>query len=281
MIFSLAVRAQVAPKMPDDPYDLTAVLVDYGIVFENAPLIPSNVTAKQMNSTIEALNKPIQEFCKSVQNTTTNATQYQDTLLGMLDLLEGNGTFEAGTINAQNYTEGKISESVIKLTTMEKALKGRNTLYDSMEQQEKAINQYQANLKAYQKLVKAASESDMKSLITTEEIDWDLWTSRYIKLLQLLRKDTTKSKDVRQYLAKWLRDGNQDDATYNQLIKKTTTSTTGGNVTITSTTTKSTSTTTKSTSTSGRLRIPTGDATTNIPSMAILAITCILAFMLC
>lgn len=281
-IFSLAVSGQVAPAMPNEPYDLTAVLVDYGIIFENAPLIPSNVTSKQMNSTIEALNKPIQEFCKAVQNSaTTNATGYQDSLLGMLDLLKGNGTFKVNTISTKNYTAAKISESVIKLTTLEKALKGRNTIYDSMEQPDEAIAQYQTNLKAYQKLVKAASETEIKSLITTEEIDWETWTKRYIKLLQLLRKDKAKIKEVRQYLSKWLHDGDQDDSTYDQLIEKTTTSTTGGNATITSTITKSASTTKASTSTSQSLRIPIGDATANVPSMTILAMTCILAFMLC
>lgn len=211
------------PKVPVKPYDLPYMWADYGLVFENYPVLSSsNITDTAMRDAVTSFIAPIKEYCDSIKNKNVSDAKRKSSVVGMLDQLASSESFKQDEFGEDDWKTNQMWSTVMKQETISKVQKTRNDLYKNIKdkKKKKAIQQYQRNLKSYRDVMMGAEEKEYKTMITDKTIDWDIYTKRYLELLKVVKKDPAAYSDkVRGYFAVWLRDGDSNDQVFENLRK--------------------------------------------------------------
>lgn len=284
ILASVGGQEVINPRIPNSPYDGSTFWVDYGLVLENYPEIArTNLSEASIRTTINILNKPIQEYYDSIGDEGVTASRLKSSIIGLLDIFSATKSFEVDEVGEGDYKSNQIWPIVFKRETLSKVLKARNSLYNAISEKTRrdaAISQYQRNLKTYRETMMRIPKTNYNDLVTSKSINWVLYQRRYNELIKdLVSKDSNRFAHlVRGYFAVWLRDGEPNDDVFNELKRNATT--------ITSTTTSSfiaatTTNTSSSTSTDNRtLKIFADSATDITPGMMGLVLTGLLTIFL-
>ncbi len=219
MIFISAFCAAIAlalgtedMELPDAPYDLSAVWVDYGLVLENYPiLMTANVTDSEMRSTVKALARPLRDYQDAV-GAGTSAKKLKASVVGMLTYFGTNDSFSNTSISDETWQDSNIDGSVLSRDSVEEALLMRNAVFESIldgKNKTIAIKQCRSGVKAYSKMISSASDDAIEKMVASEGIDWGEYFDEQIDLMQgVLSTDPVNLVGpVRDYLARWLYTG--------------------------------------------------------------------------
>lgn len=229
-LFAALALAQdaVDPVLPNAPYDLTALWVDYGLVMENYPIFAaSNVSDSVLLDSIRSFTDVIQQYQQAQKDDQISDTKRRNSIVGMLDILATSKSFKKQEFSDDDWQSSQLDDSVVNRDMLGAVVNARNDIFNLIKDDDNhtlAVSQYQHSVKFYRDLVMSAPSEDLKTLIADTEFDWNLYATRYYDLLQnvVAKKPERYTSLVRGYLAAWLHDGDKSDATFNQLKRNVT-----------------------------------------------------------
>lgn len=212
----------VPVKLPPAPYDQSSFFVDYALILETYPAIANtSLKADSLKSFIHKITVPISDYTASTTHDGVSDDMRKESILGLIDFLVKNDTFQMDDVSNDVWKESKIHGSVIKRDSLTDVVKSRNSIFlgiTNPQARKQAIYRYQQGMQEYKNVLENLSGDDFALLIGNHAIEWDLYESRYLELLQLVKRDPAKFAPlVRKYFATWLRDGDQNDEMYREL----------------------------------------------------------------
>lgn len=212
----------VPVKLPPAPYDQSSFFVDYGLILETYPAVANtSLKADSLKSFIHKITVPISDYTASTTRDSVSDEMRKESVLSLIEFLAKNDTFQLDDVSNEVWKNSKIQGSIIQRESLTDLVKSRNSIFlgiTSPQARKQAIHRYQQGMQEYKNVLENLSEDDFTLLVGNHAIEWNLYESRYLELLQLVKRDPAKFAPlVRKYFATWLRDGDQNDEMYRQL----------------------------------------------------------------
>lgn len=209
-------------SIPKAPYGASAFLIDYGILLDNYQYILSaeDLTNKTLRTAIRTFIAPLKDFQASYDLEDATNEKRKNHLVGLSSYLTEN--MNTTEISSEDWKDGSMWNAVMNRENVSKALQTRSDLLAMITESatgDKATIAYQTTLKRYNKILHSSSEGHFSRIIS-RDIDWNLFESRYYRLVMTLKgRDKNQAGRVRKYLATFLRDGDPQNSQYEKLVK--------------------------------------------------------------